>query len=853
MKTRHTVLLTLPLTLVVWACFSWPLPRYAASGMPCSAANVERGHARRMIAGDHLQLLYHFRLAEDMLFGSTPLFNNLYEFNAGDDDARREPGTYYAPFSVVYAVAARIGGQALAWNLTGFLSLWLTLAATAILAQRYCRCPGMALIASLVAISLPYRWFALLGGSPTGFAMALVPVLLLGLDDAVRKDCAGGGAIAGVAILCAFAADLHVFFFSVLLTPCWCLFALLQRTDFAWRKPAAYRRPALALLPAAALAAVAYALSRLVAEELATGVMADGWRLSQVAPYSPRAAGLLAWTSLGIGNQVYIGVLPLVVTVLGGLVLGAAAPWDRPEQRRKLFNWALLVSGAALVIVLALGVHGPFAAAVLRAARGFVPPYRMVRQTAKIFCLLPPLLAVLAAISFDAVLGNGRGRRRVRNALAVLMALLVLEHRCRINATVCLLDDTQEAYRAVAEDAPRGSDPARAVAVPLWPGNSHWTSLNQHYASLYRLRMVNGYRPAVQRAYVDDVFRPLESLNQGVITTNQLAVLRDRDISHLLLHEDAFPAQVSPFPVGVTLRRLLEHPHLEFLRQDERVWAFRIAAGGRGDEPQPLDWPYLFPAQRWEAERLAGAGTDAVALADAGGGGCARLDTPGDACRLHLRAPIGAAPQLRWMLRVRGAGELRCETAIDTDTANVRATSVAGESWTWQDVPFPETPPFFTPSLTVTSVSGQLDLDLVLLAAGPWPPFGLGESRALPAPCFFHAGYTDLQDGSVVLNPDTETVRDVLFGPMLPIDRGRYAVDVRLACDAPAGTYLGWIERSVAGTRTRVMTVAAGKPAHAEFEQTTNLPLELYFSYTRAAPLRLHAIVLTRLAPDRTP
>ena len=80
-------------------------------------------------------------------------------------------------------------------------------------------------LAALIAITLPYRWSNLLGGSPMGFAMVWAPLLLLGLDLAVRDGRFAGGLLAGLAILFSSWTDTHMFFFGALMTPGWCALA----------------------------------------------------------------------------------------------------------------------------------------------------------------------------------------------------------------------------------------------------------------------------------------------------------------------------------------------------------------------------------------------------------------------------------------------------------------------------------------------------------------------------------------------------------------------------------------------------------------------------------------------------
>jgi len=85
LSIKRLLLYTVAVTLGVWFIFSWPLPRYAAEGIPAAHERVEEQAVRYMIPGDHLQLLYYFWVFGDMIRGETPWFYNLYEFNTGDD------------------------------------------------------------------------------------------------------------------------------------------------------------------------------------------------------------------------------------------------------------------------------------------------------------------------------------------------------------------------------------------------------------------------------------------------------------------------------------------------------------------------------------------------------------------------------------------------------------------------------------------------------------------------------------------------------------------------------------------------------------------------------------------------
>jgi len=220
--------------LVLWMIFTWPLPRYLNTGISSSDLNTEKDHVREMIAGDHLQLLYHYWLASDMLSFNTPFYQNLYEFNL-NDNVPFKFDTYYIPFSIIFTPLHWIGGMAFAWNATGFIAMLLMFLGTLLLVRRYTTSPWIAFLAAMLGTAVPYRWVTLLTGSPSGFGMTMVPFLFLGLDILIRDSRWQGGLLSGLALLFSYFSDLHVIFFSILATPCWCIVSAIQRKPETWK------------------------------------------------------------------------------------------------------------------------------------------------------------------------------------------------------------------------------------------------------------------------------------------------------------------------------------------------------------------------------------------------------------------------------------------------------------------------------------------------------------------------------------------------------------------------------------------------------------------------------------------
>jgi hypothetical protein len=824
---RSSCLQALALAFVVWLVFSWPLPLHVTSAIPSGSAKpAQHVELLPMQPGDHLQLDYHFWLFSDMLAGRTPWFYNLYEFNTGDDAERREPGSFYLPFSFFYTVGAWIAGRAFAWNLTGFLSLWLAVWFTFKLARRYTSHAAPAWLAAAAAIMLPYRWITLAGGSPTGLAMAWVPLLLLGLDTAVRDDRIRGGIAAGIAIVLAAWGDPHTFFFGILATPCWCIFAFMHREEYAWKDWRFYARIAVALAPVALFAGLAYLSSPTASRNI--GEAGSAVRsVREILLFSPERNGFWSWTSQGVSDHVYIGYVVFVA-----LLAGFAFLLRKPKQ---VFAWVFLVAGMALVCLLALGPNGPYDGAVFAAARKLIGPYGMIRQPAKVFCLMPSIMAVAIALSVSAM-------RTPRAAALFFGLLLAAEWRSQIQPLVNRYDTAQGAYEAVARETQR---PARALAIPLWPGDSHFASVYQHYASLYRIRLVNGYRPFVANDYIETIFHGFESVNQGAVTDSQLDDLAGRGVDFLLVHEDLFPEKVSPFPVGFTLHNLMANPRLKLLKQSGPVWAFAIETAPVA-KPDAAAWPFYFPTRRIEMEK--GKLHEARPAPDkyACRGGYVELHHPGArvTCTPVQSAP---APDLRWLVRFRGQGTVRCTSiaGAESQTSDVNVQSL---DWAWYDLKCPAMKGYEFVSVSFEYAGGPVDVDAAILTAGTWHPLQPGESFVLPAPAFFHAGHIDLAGNAVILSKDNVLRGSAFYGPKLPLESGEYEINLVTRSGTGEGTDVGTLTLSyVDAQEIQQAPVKAAVDTHMRFAIDKTLPFMAVFSYNGAAEMELGDVTIRRV------
>jgi hypothetical protein len=467
-------------------------------------------------------------------------------------------------------------------------------------------------------------------------------------------------------------------------------------------------------------------------------------------------------------------------------------------------------------------------------------------------CLMPSLLAVAGAASMillSRLHAITRWARPWGPRMALLGALLVglLEYAPKVSTTVALLDNKQEAYAAIARDAEERGGVPRALAVVLWPGDSHYASVYQYYSSLYRVRLVNGYSPSVDAAYFHDIFGRFESMNQGDIHADQLDALLRMETPYILLHENLFPLQVSPFRIGHTLHRLLNEPRLELLAKDGPVWAFRILEQARPAEPVFTDWVTWFPTRVWQANHLHY--PQPVPLEKDAFSTFVQLPEGDEAVTRFIRVHEG--DNTRWMLRVRGEGALILET-LDRDWAVIETHTLSSmrDDWHWH-------------TLRIESVAkGQewralrlrgrdqpVSVSTILLTAGTWAGLEPFEPIRLPAGLFFHDGYTLQENGGVRLRADHDRADLIFHGPHLPLAPGRYEVSWRLSSEAPAGFILGEMQMQMQEHPPGDTTpVRVGGTASLIWEQKANLPVWLQFRYNRKADMTIYDVEIRPLA-----
>jgi len=340
-----------------------------------------------------------------------------------------------------------------------------------------------------------------------------------------------------------------------------------------------------ALLPVGMGLLLAVAWVLLVKKVFFTGSIAHGGRTIQdVKLFSPHLKDLYTR-----GAGVYIGLVPLYMTVYMLAVV------IRQFMHRELLYNRLQLSLATffsvvflLASILGAGLSFGYSSLYIPFFNWF-PFFNYPRVPDRIMTIAFLAGAILSAFAVrDIVL---RFREQRQGVVAVLFSLLLMvlvwyDFGAQKPVALTNLDRGQTIYDYVRKHI----GDKLLLELPLWPGDSHQSSLYEYYVTLDRIRRVNGYTPIVKQDYIDRVYKPLATLNRGFLDRDQYELLKNMGVGFITVHDnpDVFPPRVSPYPPLVTVRKLMSSPFLEYVPlrnmirlpglelENRRLYLFRV-------------------------------------------------------------------------------------------------------------------------------------------------------------------------------------------------------------------------------------------------------------------------------------
>jgi hypothetical protein len=551
-----------------------------------------------------------------------------------------------------------------------------------------------------------------------------------------------------------------------------------------WRRWWSAKLPVIpvALAGAGGLAAVGFLLllQRLLLRRSVSGA---GRTLHEVLLFSPTPDDLFTRVNVAAGRTVYPGIAALALAVLAVVALARRRP---AGTRRMLWIFApLLAAGIIVSLGPRLEVFPLF-----EVAFRLVPSWNFIRQPAKAQVLAGLALAVLGGVGADAL--ARRGGRILRGTVALGLGVLVAVdyHSWRPTGISVLPGGGPE----FATSQAAGS---RALWIPFWPGDSSYSGLYLYATTLTRVPMLNGYSAWLDRSYLTDVYRPLESVNVGVVGEPEARVLRQYGVRQLILDRDAFPLKVSAFGPALALAHLRVSPYVDPVETapgDWRLRVFRVRETPRAVPAAPLPTSPL--GILWEAESL---GRDTGRVADdpdASNGRVSLARAGTDRPGFVLFGPYRLLPpgEYRARFRLKGVGsrvELQVTTRGGRDVLGHAGVYLADGAFVEVPVTFTLTAPAPIEYRVGWDGQGWVAVDMVtaMFAAEP-DPASIFEVEILGHELLERPD-RHASGGVAGYAKPGRTARDAVWsGPLRRYPPGRYQLWIRLKLDQPvAGAF----------------------------------------------------------------
>ncbi|MBU1140456.1 MAG: hypothetical protein KKA76_15880 [Proteobacteria bacterium] len=383
------------------------------------------------------------------------------------------------------------------------------------------------------------------------------------------------------------------------------LFLMLKvLADGIWTE----KRKILPILPVIfSMGAIVYWIAATKVNKVASTIASGGRTLDDVGLYSARLSDLFLSIS-----HVYIGTVPAVLG--GGLLLTLLFSVafnkhrDKFSQETELLTLFYVVT-AFCCFILALGLaFGKSSLYIL--FYHYFPFFNYPRVSNRIITLVLFSLAIITGFVVKYI--QGRCTRRISCGAVTLLVLAAAglqlkDFNIMKPMGINVLDKGQDVYTHVKENIGEGL----LLEIPLWPGDSHQSSLYQHYIMLDRVNRVNGCSPLVLSEYIETVFEPLAPINQGRLGRKQYDLLLEMGVKFITVHDnrDIFLEKVSPFVPLTTVRRLKNSPYLEFVdidnsiyfktfeKKNENLYLFRLKdreSVDDSDQPAWYEMPYFY-------------------------------------------------------------------------------------------------------------------------------------------------------------------------------------------------------------------------------------------------------------------
>lgn len=588
MRKRSHIYFLILILVFLGVVFSFPLVFHFNSAIPYSLYPAPGFELINMMHGDHMQFFYTLSLFGDYIREkNTAFFAEPYEFTLTGRERPYSPREL--PLSILFFILSPLGNIA-AYNILVLFSFIACGVSVWLLSGKYVKGFLPRLIPSILFSIFPFRLAQLCGGHPNGFIVFFIPLMLYGYESWYQTGKWKYALLSGFCIMSMAVEELHLAYYSGFLTVAFLIYRGISELvrNKQNRKETLQRfiwlTIVIAFLWILAAAYLMHVRSTVVEPSIASG----GRELGEISLYAPQAGDFFRRTNSDSEKYIYLGIVSLLLSlcafckpgrnIFSGGTHTETTRMPSAEKDRWFYLAVFLVSA-----ILSLGPNlriFPLYNFFYR----FVPFFSYPRSTGRIIVLAFLSVSILAGMG----IGNLLTKKKGKIIVVAAVILLMLDFYPFGKTGLCRLNSGNKVYEHIKQQNYKGV----ILEVPLWPGNSSWSSIYEYYATIYHIPMINVYCPFVTRDYIENVFWPLVSINMGCIDKKQFDLLKELNVDYIILHEEAYPGKVSPFPFKIALSNMKNCPMVKFVKQDGPVYLFKLEKDFEGKYV-----PYSIPSK----------------------------------------------------------------------------------------------------------------------------------------------------------------------------------------------------------------------------------------------------------------
>lgn len=296
---------------------------------------------------------------------------------------------------------------------------------------------------------------------------------------------------------------------------------------------------------------------------LAGSLVASGRASGLIRSYSPSFNDFMTRFNIDGEKFIYLGIIALFLCILAAVYMFLKK--DISIKQRLVIGVCTLFF--LLTLGLGFGLHpdAPFKG-LYQFFYNYIPYFNFQRVPTRIIYLQFCFFSILSAFGLT-LLTRSISKRQGMTALISLLFVLGVAIDVLPFKKIGLSKVVP--YSQIYAHIEKNIKPDRNVLnIPIWPGDSSWSSLYMWYVTRFPHTTINGYRPAISHDYIQNVFKPLSKINVGQIDEKVYQQLKEWKIAYVVVHEDAFPGKVSPYPAYFTSKRLKNTSYLEYVMRE---------------------------------------------------------------------------------------------------------------------------------------------------------------------------------------------------------------------------------------------------------------------------------------------